>query len=153
MTAVEFLQEQRKSFFEATEMVIRGIKPEMFDISPGESLMTFGEQIDHISAIEADLLGETSEALKKEKIAYGYKPSTELSDAVSQWRRVHGLSDEFIAGLSDDNLEFRFLTVSHAHVSVAMMINSVLEHELHHRGELLAYFKTLNVAPPRKWSE
>lgn len=153
MTAVELLLFQRKMFFEGTEMVIAGIKPEMFDISPQPRLMTFGEQIDHISVVEADLLGETEEALQSRKILFDHKPSENLKNAISQRKRIHSLGDKFIASLNDERLNFRFLTVSHVHISVAYMINTVLEHEIHHRGELIAYFRMLKLEPPKRWSD
>ncbi len=56
MTAVELILAQRKSCFGGTEMVLRGIRPEWFDIKPLPEVMSFGEQIDNISAVEAELL-------------------------------------------------------------------------------------------------
>ncbi len=153
MTAVELIQAQRKSFFEGTEMVIAGIKSEWFDLRPLRELMTFGEQVDHIAAVEAEILGEAAEALGLEKIPYDFKPSTNLRDATAQWKRIHKSSDTFIGKLDDGKLSFRFLTVSHIHVSVAYMINVVLEHEIHHRGELVSYFRMIKHEPPRRWSD
>lgn len=153
MTAVELIQAQRKSFFEGTEMVIAGIKSEWFDLRPLPELMTFGEQVDHIAAVEAEILGEAAEALGLEKILYDFKPSTNLQDAIAQWKRIHTFSDTFIGKLDDGKLSFRFLTVSHIHVSVAYMINVVLEHEIHHRGELVSYFRMIKHEPPRRWSD
>lgn len=153
MTAVELIQAQRKSFFEGTEMVIAGIKSEWFDLHPLPELMTFGEQVDHIAAVEAEILGEVAEALEFQKIPHDFKPSTNLRDAIAQWKRIHKLSDEFMGKLDDGKLSFRFLTVSHIHVSVAYMINVVLEHEIHHRGELVSYFRMIKHEPPRRWSD
>ncbi len=153
MTAIELLKAQRKSFFEGTEMVIAGIKPEWFDLRPLPELMSFGEQVDHIAAVEAEILGETAEALEFEKIPYDFKQSKNLQDAIAQWKRIHQLSDEFIGKLDDGKLSFRFLTVSHVHVSVALMINVVLEHEVHHRGELVSYFRMIKQKPPKRWSD
>ena len=153
MTAIELLQAQRKSFFEGAEMVIAGIKPEWFDLRPLPELMSFGEQIDHMAAVEAEVLGEAAEALELGKMPYDFKPSKDLQDAIAQWKRIHKLSDEFIGKLDDGKLSFRFLTVSHIHVSVAYMINVALEHEIHHRGELVSYFRMIKQKPPRRWSD
>jgi uncharacterized damage-inducible protein DinB len=153
MNSVELLQAQRKSFFDGTEMVIAGIKPAWFDLRPLPELMTFGEQVDHIAAVEAEILGETAEALKHAKIPYDFKPSKNLQDAIAQWKRIHKLGDDFIGKLNDEILSFRFLTVSHVHVSVAHMINVVLEHEIHHRGELVSYFRMIKKEPPKRWSD
>ncbi len=153
MTAVGLIQAQRKSFFDGTEMVIAGIKPEWFDLRPLPELMTFGEQVDHIAAVEAEILGETAEASEFEKIQYEFEPSKDLQSANAQWRRIHKLGDEFIGKLDDEKLSFRFLTVSHVHVSVAHMINVVLEHEIHHRGELVSYFRMIKQKPPKRWSD
>ena len=153
MTAVELIQAQRKSFFEGTEMVIVGIKPEWFDLHPLPELMTFGEQVDHIAAVEAEILGEVAEALEFQKIPHDFKPSKDLQGTITQWKRIHKLSDEFIGKLDDKKLSFRFLTVSHVHVSVAHMINVVLEHEIHHRGELVSYFRMIKQKPPKRWSD
>lgn len=134
-------------------MVLQGIKPEWFDVKPLPELMSFGEQIDHISAVEAEILDETAMALKYDKIPFDFKPSNELDSSLSQWRRIHGLGDDFILRLDDDKLDFRFLTVSHAHVSVSLMINVVIEHEIHHRGEIIAYFRMMNTSPPKRWKD
>lgn len=153
MTTVELLLAQRKHFFEGTEMVIAGIQPEMYNTRPYPQLMTFGEQVDHIAAVEADLLGEAAEALKFDKIPFAFEPSDDLKTAIGQWRRIHSLGDDFIASLDGEKLSYRFLTVSHIHVSVVLMINTVLEHEIHHRGELIAYFRMLKQEPPKRWSD
>ena len=153
MRAVEFLLLQRKTFFEGTEMIISGIRDEMFDVRPYPQLMSFGEQIDHLSAVEAEIFDEAAGALKFERIPFGYKPSDGLEAGIGQWKRIHDLGDGFIAALDDDRLDFRFLTVSHVHISVARMINNVIEHEIHHRGQLIAYFRMLNLEPPKRWSD
>jgi uncharacterized damage-inducible protein DinB len=153
LTAVELLSLQRKAFFEGTEMVVSGIDDELFGTRPLPELMTFGEQVDHMSAVEAEILGETAEALKLATIPFDYKSSHDLRASVEQWKRIHRLGDEFIAGLDDDKLSYRFLTVSHVHVSVAHMINVVLEHEIHHRGELVAYFRMMRKEPPKRWAD
>lgn len=153
MTAVELLLLQRKIFFEGTEMVIAGIEPEMFDTRPYPHLMSFGEQVDHIASVEAELLGETAQALKSSDRDFKFKNSPDLSSAIDQWRKIHGVGDGFIGSLDDDKLEFRFLTVSHVHISVADMINNVIEHEIHHRGEIIAYFRLLKREPPKRWSD
>ncbi len=153
MTAIEYLLSLRKVFFEGTEMVVAGIGEEMFNISPQPGLMTFGEQIDHISGLEAELLGESAEALKLDKIPFDHRQSPNLHEAVSQWKRIHALGDEFIGKLEESTLDFRFLTVSHVHVSIAHMINTVIEHEVHHRGEIIAYFRMLKTEPPKRWRD
>ena len=150
MNSIELILAQRKTFFEGTEMVLQGIKPEWFDIKPLPELMSFGEQIDHISAVEAEILDETAVALKFEKIPFDYKPSKDLETSLSQWRRIHNLGNYFISKLKEDDLAFRFLAVSHAHTSVSSMINMVIEHEIHHRGEIIAYFRMIKSSPPQK---
>lgn len=153
MTAVELLLAQRKSYFEGTEMILRGIKPEWFDIKPYPETMSFGEQIDHISAVEAELLDETATALELEKVPFEYKPSDNLETSISQWKRINNLGNDFIAGLDHQKLDFRFLTVSHAHISVSVMINVVIEHEIHHRGQIVSYFRMIKAEPPKRWAD
>ena len=153
MNSVEFILAQRKAFFEGTEMVLQGIKPEWFDIKPLPEMMSFGEQINHISAVEAEILDETATALKFEKIPFDYEPSKNLETSLSQWRRIHNLGDDFVSRLDDGKLDFRFLTVSHSHISVTAMINTVIEHEIHHRGEIIAYFRMIKSPPPKRWKD
>ncbi len=153
MNSVEFILAQRKAFFEGTEMVLQSIKPEWFDIKPLPEMMSFGEQINHISAVEAEILDETATALKFEKIPFDYEPSKNLETSLSQWRRIHNLGDDFVSRLDDGKLDFRFLTVSHSHISVTAMINTVIEHEIHHRGEIIAYFRMIKSPPPKRWKD
>lgn len=153
MNSIELILSQRKAFFEGTEMILQGIKPEWFDLKPMPELMTFGEQVDHISAVEAEILDETANALEFEKIPFNYRSSGNLDSSLAQWRRVHALGDRFISGLDDQKLDFRFLTVSHTPMSVNAMINVVLEHEIHHRGEIIAYFRLMKSDPPKRWKD
>ena len=134
-------------------MVLQGIKPEWFDIKPLPEMMSFGEQINHISAVEAEILDETAMALKFDKIPFDYKPSKNLETSLSQWRRIHNLGDDFVSRLDNGKLDFRFLTVSHSHISVTAMINTVIEHEIHHRGEIIAYFRMIKSPPPKRWKD
>lgn len=134
-------------------MVLQSIKPEWFDIKPLPEMMSFGEQINHISAVEAEILDETATALKFEKIPFDYEPSKNLETSLSQWRRIHNLGDDFVSRLDDGKLDFRFLTVSHSHISVTAMINTVIEHEIHHRGEIIAYFRMIKSPPPKRWKD
>jgi uncharacterized damage-inducible protein DinB len=153
LNSVELILAQRKAFFEGTEMVLQGIKPEWFNVKPLPEMMSFGEQVDHMSAVEAEILDETAAALKFERIPFNYRSSKDLDTSLSQWRRIHNLADDFISRLDDDKLDFRFLTVSHSHVSVSAMINMVIEHEIQHRGEISAYFRMMKFPPPRKWKD
>lgn len=153
MNSVEFLLAQRKSYFEGTEMILRGIKPEWFGTRPHPEIMSFGEQIDHISAVEAEILDETATALDFDRIPFNFVPSDSLKASIDQWKRIHDLGDGFISSLDDAKLDIRFLTISHVHISVYTMINTVIEHEIHHRGELIAYFRMMNTAPPKRWAD
>lgn len=150
MNSTELLLRQRKSYAEGTEMVLRGIKAEWFNTKPLPELMTFGEQIDHIAAVEADTLDETATALQFDKIPFNYTPSENLEFSIAQWIRIHDLGDRFIANLDDKSLDFRFLTVSHMQVSVHSMLISVIEHEIQHRGEISAYFRMMDANPTEK---
>ena len=134
-------------------MVLRGIKPEWFRTKPYPELMSFGEQIDHVASVEAELLDETATALKFDKIPFGYSPSENLESSIAQWKRIHDLGDGFISRLDEATLDVRFLTVSHAHISVYSMINVVIEHEIHHRGEIIAYFRMMNAESPKRWKD
>jgi uncharacterized damage-inducible protein DinB len=153
MNSIDLLLAQRKSYFEGTEMILQGIKPEWFSIKPFPEMMSFGEQIDHISAVEAEILDETATALKFDKIPFDHKPSNDLESSISQWKRIHKLSDAFISKLDDDKLDSRFLTVSHIQMSVYAMVNVVIEHEIHHRGQIIAYFRMMNSEPPKRWRD
>ena len=134
-------------------MVLRGINPDWFDLKPFPESMSFGEQVDHIASVEAELLDETAAALEFDKIPFDYAPSDKLESSIAQWKRIHDLGDGFISRLDDAKLDFRFLTVSHAHISVHAMINTVIEHEIHHRGEIIAYFRMMKTEPPKRWKD
>ena len=134
-------------------MVLRGIKPEWFDVKPLPELMSFGEQIDHISSVEAELLDEAATGIEFDKIPFDYKPSGNLGKSLSQRLRIHNLGNEFISRLDSEKLDSRFMTVSHMHMSVYTMINTVIEHEVHHRGEIIAYFRMMKSDPPKRWRD
>ncbi len=70
-------------------------------------------------------------------------------DAVSAYiRRMHGESMAIFRSLSDDDLEKKCATPAGAELRVGKWLRLMIEHEIHHRGQIYVYLAMLGVPTP-----
>jgi uncharacterized damage-inducible protein DinB len=63
-------------------------------------------------------------------------------------KRMHGESMEMLAKLSDEQLQRRCQSADGTPMTTWKLLRAMVEHEVHHRGELYAYLGALGVTVP-----
>ena len=137
-----------------TRQVLERVPADKFDWKPHEKSMTFGRLASHV----AEMFGWTKETLTKDVLDYStmdYKPfepqSTEellaffderIADAKST---LAGTSDEqFMTEWTMRNGEQVYFTMP----KVAVMRTFVMNHIIHHRGQLSVYLRLNDIPVP-----
>jgi uncharacterized damage-inducible protein DinB len=62
--------------------------------------------------------------------------------------RMHGESMKMLTQLSDDQLQQKCQSPDGTPITTRKLLRSMVEHEVHHRGELYAYLGVLGVSVP-----
>jgi len=78
--------------------------------------------------------------------------SKDLADGyenvVNYFNELHRQSLEIFGNLSDEDLYRKCLTPGNAEMSVWKWLRAMVEHEIHHRGELYVYLGLLGIKTP-----
>lgn len=94
----------------------------------------------------------TGKQFLAEKSAYqgcGKELADGYDDTVKFFHEMHRQTIEILNGLSDEDLNRKCLTPPGNEISIWKWLRAMIEHEIHHRGELYIYLNLLDVKTPQ----
>jgi len=109
---------------------------------------TIGDQIRHIGALERYMFAENVAGRPSCYSGCGSHYGESLSQAIEFMDRMHGESIAIFSRLSPDDLQRRCTTPGGADMPVWKWLRAMVEHEIHHRGQIYIYLNLLDVATP-----
>jgi hypothetical protein len=125
--------------------VARAFPADKFDFWPAPNMMTVAEQIDHLAHNLEYVIGPIGESLGKPIIiSSATNPQARLEHAIRHVRDVIGAVPEA------DWMR----TVAYPDgfsMSILRAALTMLEHDAHHRGQLIVALRILGVDPPKRW--
>ena len=131
-----------------TMRVARCVPADKMDWSFKEGKFTLGDLLRHIAAIERYMFAET--ILNKPSRYQGC--GKELADGYENilmfMERMHRETVEIVSGLSIEASKAKCATPDGAQITVWKWLRSMVEHEIHHRGQIYTYLAILGVATP-----
>lgn len=131
-----------------TLRVARCIPPDKIDWTYQAGKFTFADIIRHLAAIERYMYAENVQGRVSRypghgrELAYGYEAVFEFMC------RLHREAMEIFASLSDDDLKRKCLTPGGTSITTWKWLRAMIEHEIHHRGQLYLYLSLLGVQTP-----
>ncbi len=148
-------QEQVASFTDYFEKirgrtlrVISCIPPARIDWTYAEGKFTFGDLIRHLAAVERYLYAENVRRRPSRYTGHG----KELADGYDQvllfMNRMHAESMEIFRALTDDGLQQKCVTPGGTSITIWKWLRAMIEHEVHHRGQIYLYLSMLSVPTP-----
>ena len=131
-----------------TLKVVRCIPSERIDWTYKEGKFTFADIIRHLAATERYMYAEN--VLLRPSLYPGHgKELADGFDAVLEFmERMHAEAMEIFSRLSDDDLKRRCRTPGGAEIATWKWLRAMIEHEIHHRGQLYLYLGLLDVSTP-----
>ena len=131
-----------------TLRVVRCIPPGKLDWSYAPGKFTLGDLVRHIAAIERHMFAENVQG-KPSRYAGCGKELADGYDQVLQFvERIHGESVEIFSRLTPEDLKRKCETPGGTPITVWKWLRSMIEHEIHHRGQIYLYLAMLGVATP-----
>ncbi len=141
---LSFLASVRKR----TRALAACIPDDQLEWRPTPSQFSAGDLIRHIAGAERWMFVEN--AVGRPSIYPGHGPelAADLGACLDYMDRTHEESRALLATLTPDQIQGPCTTVAGAEVPVWLLLRVMLEHEIHHRGQLYSVLGVLGVEGP-----
>ncbi len=131
-----------------TLRVVSCIPPEKIDWTYREGSFTFADMIRHLAAIERYMYAENAQLKPSRYPGHGRELADGYEGVLEYINRMHAEAMEIFRALSDEDLQKRCLTPGGASIKVWKWLRAMIEHEVHHRGQIYLYLGMLDVKTP-----
>jgi uncharacterized damage-inducible protein DinB len=133
---------------ERTLKVIARIPPESIDWTCGAGKFSFSDLIRHLAAIERYMYAENVQLKPSLYPGHGKELADGYRDVLDFMDRMHAESMGIFGRLSDEDLKRKCVTPEGAPITVWKWLRAMVEHEIHHRGQIYLYLSLLDVPTP-----
>lgn len=131
-----------------TERVASLIPEEMIEWSPVSGKFTLGDTVRHIAAIERWMFAENVMRRPSRYAGCGPDLAAGREAVLAYLRDRHRESVEIFGRLSPSDMEERCVTPGGAPIRIGKWLRSMIEHEVHHRGQIYLMLGMRGVATP-----
>lgn len=131
-----------------TDRVIEAIPHDLMDWTYKEGKFTFGDIIRHISAIERFMYAENVQFKPTAYIGCGKNLAATYQEIMVFYHKYHQESLEIFAKLSPIQLQKKCFTPTGFPITIWKWLRAMIEHEVHHRGQIYIYLSILGIKSP-----
>ncbi len=124
------------------------IPPDRLEWSPGRDRFTFGDLIRHIAATERWMFAENVSGRPSRYPGHGPELADGYDQVLGYLDEMHAQAMDIFSGLTPDRLEQRCPTPGGVELRTWKWLRAMIEHEVHHRGQMYWILGTLGVAAP-----
>lgn len=133
---------------ERTMRVARCIPPNKLDWSYAPGKFTLGDLLRHIVVAERYMWAETVSGRPSRYTSYGKELADGYENVIAFMERLHAESVKIFSQLSDEDLQRKCTTPDGAAITKWKWLRLMVEHEIHHRGQIYLYLGMLGVPTP-----
>jgi len=130
---------------ERTLKVILLIPQDKLEWTYNEGKFTLGDLVRHIAAIERNMYAETIQGRPSRYNGCGPELASGYNHVLDYFNTMHKESVEIFKRLSTEDLNKRCLTPAGTPITTWKWLRAMVEHEIHHRGQLYIYLSMLNI--------
>jgi len=131
-----------------TMRVARCVPPDKMDWSFRAGKFTLGDLLRHIAAIERYMFAETIQGNPSRYDGCGKELADGYDNVLAFMERMHQESVAIFSRLTPADLTRKCTTPDGASMSVWKWLRAMVEHEIHHRGQIYTYLALLEVPTP-----
>jgi uncharacterized damage-inducible protein DinB len=131
-----------------TERVALLIPEDRIDWTPAPGKFTLGDTVRHIAGIERWMFAENAMRRPSRYAGCGRELADGKEAVIRYLRDRHRESVEIFGRLSPGDFEARCETPGGASIRIGKWLRSMIEHEIHHRGQIYLMLGMLGVATP-----
>ncbi len=132
---------------ERTLRVARCIPPHKMDWSYAEGKFTLGDLLRHIAVAERDMWAENVQGKPSRYGSHGSELAGDPAATLELMQRLHSESMVIFSKLTDEQLAGKCVTPG-GELATWKWLRAMVEHEVHHRGQIYMYLGILGVKTP-----
>jgi len=136
------------SIRQRTTRVVRLIPREHVEWRPAPGKWTLGDQVRHLAALERYMFAETFSGRPSRYPGCGRDLADGYDALVAFYERMKDETVEILRGLGDARLLETCTTPAGTEIKVWKWIRAMVEHEIHHRGQIYVCLGLLGVPTP-----
>lgn len=130
---------------ERTMRVARCIPADKIDWSCTPGKFTLGDLLRHVAVTERYMWAETIQCKPSRYTSHGKELAESHEAVIVLMEKLHTESMEIFARLSDADLQRKCRTPAGVEIQTAKWLRAMVEHEIHHRGQIFMYLGMLGV--------
>lgn len=143
-TFLEYLEKVR----ERTLRVIKCIPPDKIDWTYKAGKFTFADIIRHLATIERYMYAENAQFKPSRYPGHGKELADGYEQVLEFFNQKHKESLEIFSKLTKEDLQKKCSTPAGAPITLWKWLRAMIEHEIHHRGQIYLYLGLLDIATP-----
>ena len=148
MQNLDILLEYLDKVHQRTMRVAACIPADKLEWSYRDGRFTLGDLVRHLGAIERYMYGETIQGKPSRYSGCGRELADGLDDVLRFKETMHRQTVDIIRRLGNEGLERKCHTPDGASITVWKWLRLMLEHEIHHRGQIYVYLAMLDIPTP-----
>jgi uncharacterized damage-inducible protein DinB len=133
---------------ERTMRVVRAIPPGQVDWTFREGKFTLGDLVRHIAVVNRYMFLEVARGRPSAYAGCGRNLAASYPEIVEFAERLHRESMEILSRFTPDDLQRKCTTPDSASITTWKWLRAMIEHEIHHRGQIYIYLAILEVPTP-----
>jgi uncharacterized damage-inducible protein DinB len=110
--------------------------------------MSFGDLLRHLALVERWMFIETVLGRPSRYVSHGSEHASGKGEVLELMQRLHAESIEQLQTLAPTDLERKIATPAGVPITAWKWLRAMVEHEVHHRGQLYLMLRLCGVATP-----
>lgn len=131
-----------------TMNVVCAIPPDKVDWRFREGKFTLGDLVRHIAAANRHIFVEVARGKPSAYAGCGKDLAATYDEIVAFAERLHREDAEILSGFTADQLSRKCTTPEGGSITSWKWLRSMVEHEVHHRGQIYIYLSLMEVPSP-----
>lgn len=133
---------------ERTLRVAHCIPPDKIDWTYAPGKFTLGDLLRHLAVTERYMFAENIQNRESRYTSHGIEFADGYDSVMELMKRLHTESMAIFSNLTDEDLRGKCKTPGGAGIQTAKWLRAMVEHEVHHRGQIYLYLGILGVPTP-----
>jgi uncharacterized damage-inducible protein DinB len=131
-----------------TMRVIQSIPPEKLEWTYAEGKFTLGDIVRHLATIERYMYAENAQGRPSRYPGHERALADGFDEVIGYIEKLHRESVDIFARLTGEDLQRKCMTPGGAELPTWKWLRAMVEHEVHHRGQIYMYLGILGVETP-----
>jgi len=138
----------REKICQRTDRVVALVPPDQLDWRCRPGSFSIADTVRHIAAIERYLYAEVAAGRPSAYAGCGRELAAGPAEVLHYYHRLRTDSSAIFSELTDSDLQQKRLAPGNVPITLWKWLRALLEHEIHHRGQLYVYLGMLGVPTP-----